>query len=61
MTAEIINFYKHWKARQETLRKSMGYPDDLWYMMLVNGYDRLDIDEVKKFIDDFEKDIVGND
>ena len=61
MTAEIINFYKHWKARQETLRKSMGYPDDLWYMMLDNRYDPLDIDEVKKFIDDFEKDIVGND
>jgi hypothetical protein len=61
MAAEIINFYKHWKERQEKLRKSMGYPDDLWYMMLDNGYDPLDIDEVKKFIDDFEKDMIGND
>mgnify|MGYP001271083106 FL=1 len=39
----------------------MGYPDDLWYMMLDNGYDPLDIDDVKKFIDDFEKDMIGND
>ena len=54
MTAEIINFYKHWKERQETLRKSLGYPGDLWYMMLDNGYEPTDIDDVKQFIEDYE-------
>ena len=45
MTAEIINFYSHWKDRQEKLRRSMGYPADLWYMMLDNGYDPLSKDK----------------
>jgi len=54
MTAEIINFYKHWKERQEKLRKSLGYPGDLWYMMLDNGYEPTDIDDVKQFIEDHE-------
>ena len=54
MTAEIINFYKHWKERQEKLRKALGYPGDLWYMMLDNGYEPTNIDDVKQFIEDFE-------
>ena len=54
MTAEIINFYKHWKERQEKLRKALGYPGDLWYMMLDNGYEPTDIDDVKQFIEDHE-------
>ena len=54
MTAEIINFYKHWKERQEKLRKSLGYPGDLWYMMLDNGYEPTNIDDVKQFIEDHE-------
>ena len=61
MTAEIINFYSYWKKRQETLRKSLGYPADLWYMMLDNGYDPLDGDDVLQFIEDYEKDVIGND
>ena len=54
MTAEIINFYKHWKERQEKLRKALGYPGDLWYMMLDNGYEPTNIDDVKQFIEDHE-------
>ena len=54
MTAEIINFYKHWKERQEKLRKAIVYPGDLWYMMLDNGYEPTNIDDVKQFIEDHE-------
>ena len=61
MTAEIINFYSYWKKRQETLRKSLGYPADLLYMMLDNGYDPMDRDDVMKFIEDLEEDAVNND
>jgi|TARA_R110001583_G_scaffold193974_1_gene363807 hypothetical protein len=53
MTAEIINFYKHWKKRQEILRKSLGYSGDMWYMMLDNGYEPTDLDDVQQFIEDF--------
>ncbi len=58
MTAEIINFYSHWKDRQEKLRRSMGYPADLWYMMLDNGYDPLSKDDVLQFIDDLEDNVI---
>jgi len=52
MTAEIHNFYSHWKKKQETLRKSLGYPADLWYTMLDNGYEPTNEEDVEKFIED---------
>ena len=52
MTAEIHNFYSYWKKKQETLRKSLGYPADLWYTMLDNGYEPTNEEEVEKFIED---------
>tara|TARA_R110002153_G_scaffold86467_1_gene214732 strand:- start:152 stop:325 length:174 start_codon:yes stop_codon:yes gene_type:complete len=52
MTAEIHNFYAHWKKKQETLRKSLGYPADLWYTMLDNGYEPTNEEEVEKFLED---------
>lgn len=30
-------------------------------MMLDNGYDPLDGDDVLQFIEDYEKDVIGND
>tara|TARA_R110002020_G_scaffold185382_1_gene382960 strand:- start:2046 stop:2219 length:174 start_codon:yes stop_codon:yes gene_type:complete len=54
MTAKIINFYTHWKAKQEIRRKSIGYPADLWYMMLEGGYEPTNSDDVKEFIKDLE-------
>ena len=58
MTAEIINFYSYWEDRQEKLRRSMGFPADLWYMMLDNGYNPLDKDDVLQFIDDLEDNVI---
>tara|TARA_R110000772_G_scaffold22375_1_gene60576 strand:+ start:141 stop:314 length:174 start_codon:yes stop_codon:yes gene_type:complete len=52
MTAEIHNFYSHWKKKQETLRKSLGYAADLWYTMLDNGYEPTNEEDVEKFIED---------
>jgi hypothetical protein len=52
MTAEIHNFYSYWKKKQETLRKSLGYPADLWYTMLDNGYEPTNEEEVEKFLED---------
>ena len=56
MTAEIINFYKHWKQRQETRRKSLGYSADLWYMMLDNGYEPTNYNDIEKFVEDMCED-----
>ena len=50
--AEIHNFYSHWKKKQESLRKSLGYPADLWYTMLDNGYKPTNEGEVEKFLED---------
>ena len=36
----------------------MGYPADLWYMMLDNGYDPLSKDDVLQFIDDLEDNVI---
>jgi hypothetical protein len=52
MTAEIHNFYSYWKKKQETLRKSLGYPADLWYTMLDHGYEPTNEEDVEKFIED---------
>ncbi len=56
MMAEIVNFYKHWKNKQEIARKSLGYSADLWYAMLDNGYEPSDPISAEKFLEDLEKD-----
>tara|TARA_R100001143_G_C3341125_1_gene124326 strand:- start:335 stop:508 length:174 start_codon:yes stop_codon:yes gene_type:complete len=56
MTAEIVNFYTHWKKRQEGLRKSLGYSSDLWYMMLDNGYEPTNYNDVEEFVKDMCED-----
>jgi|TARA_R110002124_G_scaffold152482_1_gene319362 hypothetical protein len=56
MKAEVVNFYSHWKAKQERLRKSLGYPSDLWYCMLDNGYEPTNSEDVDKFIEELNED-----
>lgn len=55
MTAEIIDFYPHWREKQERLRVSLGYPKELWYSMRENGYDPLNKKHVKQFLKKLEE------
>tara|TARA_R110000796_G_C14547400_1_gene433515 strand:+ start:1713 stop:1880 length:168 start_codon:yes stop_codon:yes gene_type:complete len=55
MTAEVVNFYKHWKKKQEKLRITLGFPDDIWYTMLDNGYEPSNPDSVAKFLEDLDE------
>mgnify|MGYP003133796688 CR=1 FL=1 len=54
MTGKVINFYKVWKNKQETIRKSKGFPEDVWYEMINNGYNPNNDKDVVEYFEDLE-------
>ena len=54
MTGKIINFYNVWKDRQETIRKAKGFPEDVWYEMINNGYNPNNDKDVIEYFEDLK-------
>jgi len=52
MTDNVIDFYTHWKKNQEKKRKAIGFPADLWYNMLDNGYEPTNVKDVEQFLEE---------
>ena len=52
MTAIIYNFNEYLKKKDEALRKSYGFPEEVWNLMKESGYDTNYPEEIDQFFTD---------
>tara|TARA_R100001015_G_scaffold18757_2_gene12794 strand:+ start:900 stop:1073 length:174 start_codon:yes stop_codon:yes gene_type:complete len=56
MTGKVINFYQHWKDKQESRRKAKGFSEDFWYTLIAEGYNPDSNESIRQYLKDTNED-----